>query len=817
VQITITGTLAAGTDGQSAVDSATVSSNTGDPDLSNNTDTLSQLIGPVADVSISKTAFLSDGTTQVTNPLAVGDTFIYRLIVANHGPSPATAVVVNDTLPTGMTLTTPVPAGCTGSTVIACDVGTLPAGGTPVVIDLRVSVGPGAANTAPANTATVSSATRDVNTTDNSATATVGVGQVANLALSKSVLPQTANVGDLVTYRFAVSNDIPTVENGVALPHELASAGGTVTDTLPAGLEFVSSTTGCTAESGTVTCPVSSVAQGQLVTVSFTARITAAGAGTTIQNTANVATTGGIPDFNPADNTDHASLIVNPQAELSLTKTVSDSNPATDDEVQYTLTAHNGGPNDATGVTIHDSLPAGLQFIDATPGCDNQSGTVTCDLGTIASGDSASVTIDARTTRAAAGTTVGNLATVTANELDSNPANNRATATIHVRPLVDLRLTKVASNPAPAAGSTVSYTLTLVNHGPSPATGVVINDPLPGGLSFVSAGAGRGACSASGQRVTCRLGTLAAGGAAVVTITARVGSSAVGRSVQNTATATADEPIARPQLLTASASIRAVTSPPPPPPKADLAISKKANHATARVGEAITYTVTVSNHGPDTAVSPTVTDAFSKRVAVVSASVHGGSCSKRTPLTCKLASIPSGGHATIKIVAKATSSGRLRNSAAVVSRTPDSNGHNDIAHATVNVKPGKAALRIEKTASRRTVSPGQALSFSITVRSLGPQPARSVEVCDQLGPGMTFIAVHGASFHGGNPCWTISSLAKGKLRRFVVKVRAPMVDGPRRLTNSATVTAQGVRKRSARATVRLVGLPPPPPPGGVTG
>ena len=68
-------------------------------------------------------------------------------------------------------------------------------------------------------------------------------------------------------------------------------------------------------------------------------------------------------------------MVVNPQADLSLTKTVSSANPSTDDEVQYTLTAHNAGPNDATGVTIHDSLPAGLDFIDASPGCDNQSGT----------------------------------------------------------------------------------------------------------------------------------------------------------------------------------------------------------------------------------------------------------------------------------------------------------------------------------------------------------------------------------------------------------------------------------------------------------
>ena len=77
-------------------------------------------------------------------------------------------------------------------------------------------------------------------------------------------------------------------------------------------------------------------------------------------------------------------------------------------------------------MTIHDSLPAGLDFIDASPGCENSNGTVTCDIGTLASGDSASVTIRVRTTPAIADSTVGNLASVTANELDPDPSNNQA-------------------------------------------------------------------------------------------------------------------------------------------------------------------------------------------------------------------------------------------------------------------------------------------------------------------------------------------------------------------------------------------------------
>ena len=115
-----------------------------------------------------------------------------------------------------------------------------------------------------------------------------------------------------------------------------------------------------------MTCVLGPVAEGvPAVTASFVGRIESGFAGTTITNTASVASAaaGGfpaLPDLDPSDNTNSAAVSRHPEADLSLTKTASTSNPAVDDEVDYTLTASNAGPNDATGVTIHDSLPAGL-------------------------------------------------------------------------------------------------------------------------------------------------------------------------------------------------------------------------------------------------------------------------------------------------------------------------------------------------------------------------------------------------------------------------------------------------------------------------
>ena len=236
VQITITGTVAANAAGQTIHDAATVTSNTADPDQTNNTATFDQLVGLVADLSIAKAALLSDGTTPVTNPLAVGDTFFYALTVTNHGPDDATGVVVTDPLPTGMTLTGTVPAGCSvsGGTV-TCKRPTVTAGSS-VTFNLDVSIGQGAANTAPQNTATVSSTTPDPDLTDNSSSTTVGVGNVANLSLTKNASPQNANVGDTVTFTYTVTNSVPVGEAAAARSgwgrpanrHRPASAGDPV-------------------------------------------------------------------------------------------------------------------------------------------------------------------------------------------------------------------------------------------------------------------------------------------------------------------------------------------------------------------------------------------------------------------------------------------------------------------------------------------------------------------------------------------------------------------------------------------------------------
>jgi uncharacterized repeat protein (TIGR01451 family) len=121
-------------------------------------------------------------------------------------------------------------------------------------------------------------------------------------------------------------------------------------------------------------------------------------------------------------------------ADLSINKTPSPPPYGTGLPVTYTITVNNAGPASAAGVTVTDVIPAGTAFVSATSSQGSCSGTttVTCTLGTIASGGTA--TISLVLTLPLTPGPVSNTSTVTSSNPDTNPANNSATAMITVIP-----------------------------------------------------------------------------------------------------------------------------------------------------------------------------------------------------------------------------------------------------------------------------------------------------------------------------------------------------------------------------------------------
>ena len=113
-------------------------------------------------------------------------------------------------------------------------------------------------------------------------------------------------------------------------------------------------------------------------------------------------------------------------ADLSVTKADSPDLAVVGEEVTYAITVINIEQQDATGVILTDNLPSGAEFVSATSGqgtCEHNSGVVTCDIGTLASGESATVTIVVTYPDQAV---YINEAGAQANEIDLNTADNTA-------------------------------------------------------------------------------------------------------------------------------------------------------------------------------------------------------------------------------------------------------------------------------------------------------------------------------------------------------------------------------------------------------
>ena len=283
-------------------------------------------------------------------------------------------------------------------------------------------------------------------------------------------------------------------------------------------MSFVSASNGCTEAAGTVTCDLGSVADG--ATAGATITVTATANGTQV-NTATVASDN--PDPDPSDNPASASVEVGPTADLSIVKTASES-VAAGGTLAYTLSVSNSGPSSAASVTVSDPLPAGMTHVSSSASqgtCSLAASTVTCALGSLANGATATVTITAQATFALAGTSVPNSATVSSPTNDDDPADNSSTHVVNVGPAADLVFTKDAPASVPAGG-TLLYSLQVANNGPQAATGAVITDTLPAGLTFVSAVPTQGTCAAAGQVVTCAIGELANGAGAQVLLTVTV-------------------------------------------------------------------------------------------------------------------------------------------------------------------------------------------------------------------------------------------------------------------------------------------------------
>ncbi len=169
-------------------------------------------------------------------------------------------------------------------------------------------------------------------------------------------------------------------------------------------------------------------------------------------------------------------------------------------------------------------------------------------------------------------------------------------------------------------------------------------------------------------------------------------------------------------------------TPPPPvtavPPRIDLAVTKTDSPDPDTLGQKVTYTMVVTNNGPDTATNVQLADPLPANVTFVSVATTRGACTGGAVIACALGTMPSGQTATITLVTKPTATGTVFNTVTVVGAEAETNTANNTANATTlvtapftppAVKPVVKPSCIALAVSPKSLTVGRASTLNMRV------------------------------------------------------------------------------------------------------
>jgi len=331
-------------------------------------------INPVANLNITNTA----NVTAVN----AGDIVRYNITITNNGPDNVTIITLKDILPVGTELVSvssaydilsPIPSGIelTWNNILASlGVAQLQPGmSVSILVDARILAS--AAGTTLCNNANI---TYNAYPYFNESTANVYVNQ-ATVDLNKTANNTRPNVGETVLFTIVAKN------TGTGTASNLI-----VTDTLPAGLEFVNCTGGGVWDpvTRTVTWPAAIVANNGNITYYLTALVNSTSlAGTNVTNVVNET-----HSEYPNNSATNCTVYV-PKADLYVQITSDKNNPTVGETFTLTYKLGNNGPDDATNVTITIPLPEGfvISKIEGDGNWTVTGNTITWTMNNVTVGD----------------------------------------------------------------------------------------------------------------------------------------------------------------------------------------------------------------------------------------------------------------------------------------------------------------------------------------------------------------------------------------------------------------------------------------------
>ncbi len=538
------------------------------------------------------------------------------------------------------------------------------------------------------------------------------------------VAPATAQTGAQILYAITVKNNGPAPAPAVTLSTAIGAAN------------FISAipTQGTCTQAFPIQCALGFLDNGASATINILSSSDQLGPLAFSATVAGTAT-----DPVSANDSKTVNTTIQGLANLSI------AIPAVDGAIRglaltQSVAIFNSGPTVAASVVLTAST-AGVSWTAVQPSLGTCSGTtnVTCHLGSIASGGSA--TVQFKTTAGASDIVLN--AAVTSAVPDPDSSDNTAATTISVTAIADLSVAMTLSDTTGDSGRQLVYAATVGNAGPSEALSVDLAASLPAGATFVSATSSTGTCAAPGTtsdgKLHCALGAMPKGDSRLVTFTMGAGA---GGPFAATVQVSAAEVDPNPSDNAASAR----TSGPGGADggtfvdSADVAVDLTATPTFVKAGQPVSFAVRAGNGGSLDASDVQVTVDTNGALTVKSATIGDQACTVGTAIVCAVGTLRAGENVFVNLVVVPASAGVIRATARATASTLDLDPANDAATLALSAGSAGADLSVTLSVSSAVVSVGEPFLAVATVTNAGPDEASGVAVSDALPDGLTLLS-----------------------------------------------------------------------------
>ena len=743
-----------------------------DINSANNSATDTDALTPEIDLSVSQT----DGNASVIS----GTDSTYTITVTNNGPSTISSFTMTDVIPAELlnaVFGTPSSGAYDNATKVwnGLNLNT----GDSVTITLTGTIAPTATGSI-TNAVSVSalSGVSDTNSANDIATDIDTLTPQVDLSVTQtdnktSVVPGTSN-----TYTITVTNNGPSTINSFAM-----------TDVIPAGLlnaSFGIPSSG-NYDSATKVWNGLSLATGTSVTITLTGTIDPTSTGS-ITNTVSVSPLSGISETNSANNSTADVNTLSPQVDLSVTQTDGKTSILPGTTNTYTITVTNNGPSTLNSFTMTDVIPAGLLgavFGTPSSGSYNSNSGVWSGLN-FREGNTVTITLIGTVSPAVTGS-ITNVVSVSApiGVTETNSANNSSTDVDSLGTQVDLSVTQTDNKTSVVPGTLNTYTITVTNNGQSTVSSLTMTDVIPAELLNPLFGTPSSGTYNNSTGLWNGL-NLAPGKSIRITLRGTVSPTATGSITNTVSVSPADGYVDSNSTNNLSSDVDTLT------PQVDLQVTQTDNKTSVVPGTNNTYTITVTNNGPSTVSSFTMTDVIPAQLLnAVFGTPSSGTYNNITGVWSGL-SLGTGNSVTITlggtIAPAATGSITNTVSVAAPNGVTDTKLSNNNA-SDINLLTPQADLVVTQTDGKTSVVPGTSNTYTITVTNNGPSTIVNFTLTDVIPAsllGATFGTPSSGRFNVSTGLWSgLNLVSGGSVTITLTGTISPTANGS--ITNTVTV------------------------------